>query len=914
MSESYSLSLNTQREEISSKLQSAFPVLKYDSRMLESDIVELTDIAKVLSKENNSVRFILDDVRHQVMSYFVRNCLITDEDYENYIKLSSVDSLLEYVRPWWYMVHEEFTDLKKYLFLPEALEDSFFHRLGLDVLRHPMMDDRQCDYATKLTFREKAKDNFNLPVEIFDWEYDARCRYIECAKRGTKTVHRARAMIVGCAGAGKTTLLKRLEKLGLEELLKVRSTVGLEVHEDMFELDKDSCLRALSDSTNKDDKQILSVVDFGGQCAYYACHQVYLSRRAFYLLVIDMSKSFTEKVDENKCEQQETMFADWTYGEYVLFWLKSIHTYCAEDTSVITVATHCEHVTQKEKDGFYGQLLDLLPTDSNLKEHLNYERCFFVSFPCEKGEDLKVLSELENCIASFAKDKRWKEDIPKEWSIIELTLITMRRSEKTFPIKDLKEKYWKAKKDESLKMEDALCFFHDIGLILHFEEENLSNTIIADVQWFVDTFKFIISDKNHVRDLAKTDKDWQYFHRTGYLMDNFLSRIWESLSIKSRERPTILQYMQRLGLLAIGKLKHYVPCMNKRDFGRNERIALRGMETKSSVLVLHFHFLPFFFYCRLIVACIVGTEWKVVEDGGIPCLYKNIAIFIYKDHLIALVVTQIAIQVQILRPQNSPINANIAVNIKDTLENRLGYLTSAFHKKVAYRVAFQCSDQDVLCDNVGCYVYEDEISKKGQILCPRHGFTRKHMINEDALTKFWKIDTPSVSCTKSGKVPLTNDEKLKKLIALGKDALQVYFDSIFRSEDLQKCLKDNKESLSNGPYRFTAKEVSIVYPASQSVVQSSSFDIPIMYKLLRNFGSNVPQPTNGWGKEPIVGQKTQGDDIERIRKYRNQLCHNHFDKHNMDDSDFVFYKEELTQAILRLTNDSFKSRIDSICQ
>jgi hypothetical protein len=71
---------------------------------------------------------------------------------------------------------------------------------------------------------------------------------------------------------------------------------------------------ALPKDTEKEDKRILSVVDFGGQCTYYACHQVYLSRRAFYLLVLDMSKSFTEKVDESLCEQNGTMFADWTYG------------------------------------------------------------------------------------------------------------------------------------------------------------------------------------------------------------------------------------------------------------------------------------------------------------------------------------------------------------------------------------------------------------------------------------------------------------------------------------------------------------------------------------------------------------------------------------------------------------------------
>jgi hypothetical protein len=195
--------------------------------------------------------------------------------------------------------------------------------------------------------------------------------------------------------------------------------------------------------------------------------------------------------------------------------------------------------------------------------------------------------------------------------------------------------------------------------------------------------------------------------------------------------------MQRLGLLAIGDYKHYVPCMNKRDFGRKERKALRGMETKSSVLVLHFQFLPFFFYCRLIVACIVGTEWKVVEDG-VPCLYKDIAVFVYRDHLIALVVTMSAIQVQVFRQRNALIDPNTAVNIKTTLESRLAYLTSTFHKKVTYRVGFQCSVHDVLCTDVNRYVYEEEMPSKEPIMCPRHVFPTGHPLDVDAITKFWK--------------------------------------------------------------------------------------------------------------------------------------------------------------------------------
>lgn len=102
-------------------------------------------------------------------------------------------------------------------------------------------------------------------------------------------------------------------------------------------------------------------------------------------------------------------------------------------------------------------------------------------------------------------------------------------------------------------------------------------------------------------------------------------------------------------------------------------------------MVLQFQFLPFFFYCRLIVACIVGTEWEVVENDGTKSLFKNVAIFIYKNHLIVLVVTMSAIQVQIFHPQNEPIDPDIATNIKVTLENKLQFLKSTFHKKVCPR-------------------------------------------------------------------------------------------------------------------------------------------------------------------------------------------------------------------------------------
>lgn len=52
-------------------------------------------------------------------------------------------------------------------------------------------------------------------------------------------------------------------------------------------------------------------MDFAGQVAYYACHQVYLSRRAAYVIAIDKSKKLKEKVHQT--DLSETFFGEWNY-------------------------------------------------------------------------------------------------------------------------------------------------------------------------------------------------------------------------------------------------------------------------------------------------------------------------------------------------------------------------------------------------------------------------------------------------------------------------------------------------------------------------------------------------------------------------------------------------------------------------
>ncbi|XP_062571422.1 uncharacterized protein LOC134233470 [Saccostrea cucullata] len=287
--------------------QRYFPDITDDGR------VDLPD--GITETRDGVITFISDDIRHDVMYAFVTECLVEDSDLEFFLTTASRDVISEYCRSWDYERREG----ERCLFVPdrpEKMYDLFIDKLQLDIIRHCTVSDRG--------IHDMISTRLGVPKEILRWDQKARERYVEYAKRGTQTVHHARGMIVGCAGAGKTTLLKRLLGSSGEEIKDVKSTEGLEVHEEIFDIcDETKSLKARN--INTDDKneesfatninsKTLTFFDFGGQCAYYACHQIYLTRRAFYVVVVDASKRLDQKVDKAVCDQDGSVFHGWTYG------------------------------------------------------------------------------------------------------------------------------------------------------------------------------------------------------------------------------------------------------------------------------------------------------------------------------------------------------------------------------------------------------------------------------------------------------------------------------------------------------------------------------------------------------------------------------------------------------------------------
>ncbi|XP_062582990.1 uncharacterized protein LOC134244763 [Saccostrea cucullata] len=713
------------------------------------------------------------------MYTFVTACLMEDNDLEFFLSEASSDVILEYCRSWEY----ERSERERCLYIPyrpEKMINALIDKLQMNIISHCTISDENV--------HDSICERLEVPREVLFWEQEARERYVEYAKRGTQTVHHARGMIVGCAGAGKTTLLKRLLRCSEEEIMNVKSTEVLDVHEEI--IDENQSLKATSRTTKysfeERPSKTLTFFDFGGQCVYYACHQIYLTGRAFYIVVVDASKDLNEKTDGNVCDQNGSLFSEWTYGDYFEFWIKSIHTFCGREKKMINrpivliVATHWEKTNYKSEEEFVERLQQNFPKNSNLLQYVDKDSCFFTQFP------ITPLEALEKRIVEIASQKRWREEIPKGWAFFEIEINQRKAERKMLDLSDIVSKNTEDNKENN-ERKDMLRYYHDAGKVLYFNEDGLEKWIIIDVQWFVNVFKGIITDKLHLKGIEATWLDWDDYYNTGCLRKEVLMEIFKRKENKNatanftvRENQAshksditvyyvrdetqssgkknidqsspyllnnldiILNFMQRLGLIAKGENYHYIPCMNRKTFDKSILNMIGETHEKTSILLFHFKYLPYFLYFRLVVACLNLEGWIALKNKSTSCLYKNAAFFSYNENIIAIAVTETSIQLQVYIPNDeSHTSVEITRDIQGSVEKILKKIATTFHRRVEFERGFSCmneNEQYITIDMEEHFIPGKSVKIGSKVSCPLHRFEGRHFINTSELMRFWDFD------------------------------------------------------------------------------------------------------------------------------------------------------------------------------
>lgn len=119
-----------------------------------------------------------------------------------------------------------------------------------------------------------------------------------------------------------------------------------------------------------------------------------------------------------------------------------------------------------------------------------------------------------------------------------------------------------------------------------------------------------------------------------------------------------------------------------------------------------------------------------------------------------------------------------------------------------------------------------------------------------------------------------------------KDILNIFI----KPADLGKQIKTCQHLLA-GTNRLNPDEKKKCCYNSSNIPDYSTFDITLLYKLIRYFCPSL-EPNNKWGTKPTVNDVSIGDDIERIRVFRNErFAHPEFGKISDDD-----YMELLSEA------------------
>uniref|UniRef100_A0A452VIP9 non-specific serine/threonine protein kinase n=1 Tax=Ursus maritimus TaxID=29073 RepID=A0A452VIP9_URSMA len=325
----------------------------------------------------------------------------------------------------------------------------------------------------------KLSKIWDLPLDELRLNFDFKhigckakdiIRFLQQRLKKAVPYNRMKLMIVGNTGSGKTTLLQQLTKTKKSDLGVQSATVGIDV--------KDWPIQ-IRGKGRKD--LILNVWDFAGREEFYSTHPHFMTQRALYLAVYDLSKGQAE-VDAMKP------------------WLFNIKAR-ASSSPVILVGTHLDVSDEKQRKACITKITKELLNKRGFPAIRDYH---FVN----ATEESDALAKLRKTIINESLNFKIRDQpvvgqlIPDCYVELEKIILSERKNVPVeFPVIDRK-RLLQLVKENQLQLDEnelphAVHFLNESGVLLHFQDPalQLSDLYFVEPKWLCKVMAQILTVK-----------------------------------------------------------------------------------------------------------------------------------------------------------------------------------------------------------------------------------------------------------------------------------------------------------------------------------------------------------------------------------------------------------------------------------
>lgn len=326
-----------------------------------------------------------------------------------------------------------------------------------DAVRELVVENEAVRIQLPRDFRLGLVAAERLPPEVAALDNDAIIAYWRSLSKSARTVHRMKLMLVGYGQVGKTCLLRSLKNEPQPE--SSQFTDGIDISEWEF-----ACK---GQGEGEDETPVtLSCWDFAGQEAYYATHQLFLSKRCLYLLV------WNPRLKDAKSG--------------VEYWLKSIQMY-AENADVFLVATRKDE--QADID------LDVLDPD-DLRESFPKMKLSFYHI-----SNIASYHDVDNGIAKLRQAvyatsmKLGRIELAESWLKFANNLVAERSKYRCVLHTSQVAQWAEEHKIEGAARKSAIKTLHNWGTLLRYRLSKLNDVCVLEPHWLSDVARSLVTAK-----------------------------------------------------------------------------------------------------------------------------------------------------------------------------------------------------------------------------------------------------------------------------------------------------------------------------------------------------------------------------------------------------------------------------------